>query len=155
MIEQTTLDTVNPTSDERMMGALAHFFGLIGALIIYVMQKDKSRFVRFQATQALAFDLLTMLVMFVLFFCVFGVMFVGMFGTMFAGFGSAGQPGDFSWLMILPALFPFGMFGCIFPFMIMLFLIRIVVTISVLNGNNFRYPWLGARVESFLTDSTP
>lgn len=152
MIEQTTFDTISPTSDERMMGALAHFFGLIGALIIYVMQKDKSRFVRFQATQALAFELLTMLALFVLFFCVFGVMFVSMFVTMFAGLSSAGQSGDFSWLMILPAIFPFGMFGCIFPLIITLFIIRIIATMSVLNGNNFRYPWLGAKVESFLTD---
>jgi uncharacterized Tic20 family protein len=90
--------------------------------------------VRFQSAPALAFELVTMLVIFVLFFCMFGVMFIGMFGTMFAGLSSAGQPGDFSWLMIT------------------LLVIRIVATISVLNGNNFRYPWLGARVESFLAD---
>jgi hypothetical protein len=29
---------------------------------------------------------------------------------------------------------------------------RIVATISVLNGNNFRYPWLGAKVENFLAN---
>ena len=152
MIEQTTLESMSPTSDERMMGALAHFFGLIGSLIIYVMQKDKSRFVRFQSAQALAFELLTMLVLFVLFFCVFGVMFVGMFGTMFAGLSSAGQTGDFSWLLLLTFILPFGMFGCIFPLVITLFIIRIVATISVLNGNYFRYPWLGAKVETFLND---
>ena len=80
------------------------------------------------------------------------LMFVGMFGTMLAGFSNAGQSGDFSWLMLLPAILPFGMFGCIFPLVITLFIIRIVATISVLNGNNFRYPWLGAKVATFLTD---
>jgi uncharacterized Tic20 family protein len=146
-----SLDTLQPTSDERMMGALAHFFGIMGSLIIYAIQKDKSRFVRFQAVQALAFDFIVMLVMFVVFFCLFGVMFIGMFGTMFAGLNSAAQSNDVSWLMIFPVMFPFLMVTCIFPFSIALFVARIVATISVLNGNNFHYPWLGTKVEQFLT----
>jgi uncharacterized Tic20 family protein len=152
MTEQLDLETILPTSDERMMAALAHFFGIIGSLIIYVIQKDKSRFVRFQAAQALAFDLITMLFMFVLFFCLFGVMFLGMFGTIFAGMNSASQSENASWLMVLPMMFPFLMFTCIFPFSIALFVARIIATISVLNGNNFHYPWLGIRVENFLSD---
>ena len=53
-----TADSTTPvtTSDERVMAALAHFFGLIAALIVWVLNKDKSRFVRFQALQALALD---------------------------------------------------------------------------------------------------
>lgn len=152
MTEQSDLETIDPNSDERMMAALAHFFGIIGSLIIYVMQKDKSRFVRFQASQALAFDLITMLFMFVLFFCLFGVMFLGMFGTIFAGVNSAAQSENVSWLMVLPMIFPFLMFTCIFPFSIALFVARIIATISVLNGNNFHYPWLGTKVENFLSD---
>ena len=152
MTEQTDLDRINPTSDERMMGALAHFFGIIGSLIIYAIQKDKSRFVRFQAAQALAFDLIVMIFLFVLFFCLFGVIFLGMFGTMFAGLNNAAQSENFSWLMVFPVMLPFLMVTCIFPFSITLFIARIVATVSVLNGNNFRYPFLGTRVEQFLTD---
>ena len=152
MIEQTTTDTTNPTSDERMMAALAHFFGIIGALIVWVMQKDKSRFVRFQAMQALVFDLIVMIFLFVLFFCFFGVMFLGMFGTMFAGMNRAAQSENFSWPMIFPTMLPFVMFICIFPFSMALLIARIVATVSVLNGNNFRYPFLGTRVEQFMTD---
>jgi uncharacterized Tic20 family protein len=152
MTEQLDLETIHPTSDERMMAALAHFFGIIGSLIIYVIQKDKSRFVRFQSAQALAFDLITMLFMFVLFFCLFGVMFLGMFGTIFAGVNSASQSENVSWLMVLPMMFPFLMFTCIFPFSMALFVAKIIATISVLNGNNFHYPWLGIRVENFLSD---
>ena len=152
MMEQTASDTISPTSDERMMGALAHFFGIIGSLIIYVVQKDKSRFVRFQAVQALAFELIVMLVMFIVFFCLFGVMFIGMFGTMFAGLNSAAPSENFSWLMIFPAIFPFGMFSCIFPFSLAILAARIAATVSVFSGKDFRYPFLGARVEQFLTD---
>jgi uncharacterized Tic20 family protein len=152
MTEQLDLETIRPTSDERMMAALAHFFGIIGSLIIYVIQKDKSRFVRFQAAQALAFDLITMLFMFALFFCLFGVMFLGMFGTIFAGVNNAAQSENVSWLIVLPMMFPFLMFTCIFPFSIALFVAKIIATISVLNSNNFHYPWLGPRVENFLSD---
>lgn len=152
MMKQAISATIDPTSDERMLGALAHFFGVVGSLIIYLTQKDKSRFVRFQAAQALAFDLIVMLVMFIVFFCLFGVMFVGMFGTMFAGLSSAAQSENFSWLMILPAIFPFGMFACIFPFSMAILIARIVATVSVFSGKDFRYPWLGPRVEQFLID---
>ena len=152
MTEQSDLETIHPNADERTMGALAHFFGIIGSLIIYVIQKDKSRFVRFQAAQALAFDLITMLFMFILFFCLFGVMFLGMFGTIFAGVNSAAQSENSSWLIIWPMMFPFLIFTFIFPFSMALFVARIIATISVLNGNNFQYPWLGTRVENFLSD---
>lgn len=147
-----SLDTLPPTSDERMMGALAHFFGLIGAVIIWAIQKDKSRFVRFQAAQALAFDFITMLFMFVLFFCSFGVMFIGMFGTIFFAANNSAPSESFSPFMMFPFMFPWLMFACIFPFSMALFVARIVATISVLNGNHFRYPWLGAKVENFLTN---
>ncbi len=86
MNEETGL---SPNSDERMMAALAHFFGTIGALIIWVIQKDKSRFVRFQAVQALAFDFAVMLFTIVLSGCLVGVMFIGVFGTMFAALNSS------------------------------------------------------------------
>jgi len=149
MIQETDL---TPTSDERMMSALAHFFGMIGALIIWAIQKDKSRFVRFQAAQALAFDFAVMLLMGVLFFCLFGVMFIGMFGTMFAAFNSAASPESFSPFMIFPMMMPALMFTCIFPFSLALFVARIVAVISVLNGNNFYYPLLGKKVETFLAE---
>src|SRR5512144_621725 len=98
MTEETNITT----SDERMLGALAHFFGILGALIIWVIQKDKSRFVRFQAAQALAFDFLVTLTMGALFLCFFGVTFLGIFGTIFATANSANSPENFSRFMVLP-----------------------------------------------------
>jgi uncharacterized Tic20 family protein len=147
-----SLDTLHPNSDERMLGALAHFFGLIAALIIWAVQKDKSRFVRFQAAQALVFDLITTLLIFVLVFCSMGVMFIGLFGTILAAANSTPSPDNFGPIMIFPFMFPWFMFACISPFSIALFVARIVATISVLNGNNFSYPWLGAKVENFLSN---
>jgi hypothetical protein len=79
-------------------------------------------------------------------------MFIGMFGTMFAGLNSAAQYENFSWLMVLPAMFPFAVFTCIFPFSMAIWIARIAATVSVFSGRDFRYPLLGAKVEQFLTD---
>lgn len=61
-----------PSSDERLMATLAHSLGLLVDLIIWATQKDKSRFVRFQAMQAVAYDLAV------------GVLFVALVGCMVA-----------------------------------------------------------------------
>jgi uncharacterized Tic20 family protein len=152
MMEQSASNTISPTSDERMMGALAHFFGILASLMIYAVQKDRSRFVRFQAAQALAFDLAVMLFMFLLFFCLFGVMFLGMFGTILASLNSASGPEDFTWLMVFPVLLPWVMVSCIFPFSFAILIARTMAAVSVFNGNDFRYPFLGGKVAQFLTD---
>lgn len=147
MAEETNL---TPTSDERMMSALAHFFGIIAALIIWAVQKDKSRFVRFQAAQAMAFDVAVTLFLGVLFFCLFGVMFLGIFGGVLAAVNSSSSSDHLSPFMLFPMLFPFLTFTCILPFSLALLITRVVATVSVLNGNDFRYPFLGAQVEKFL-----
>ena len=49
------------TADERMWGMLAHlsgFFSILGPLIIYLTQKDQSRFAAYHALQQLFFDLI-------------------------------------------------------------------------------------------------
>jgi uncharacterized Tic20 family protein len=149
MTEQVTLQ---PSSDERMLAALAHFFGLLGALIIWAMQKDKSRFVRFQAAQALAFDFLVTLLMGIVFFCFFGVMFLGMAGSMFTAMNSGPAPESFNRFMVLPFVFPTLVFTCIFPFSFGFLIARVVAAVSVLSGHDFHYPFLGKRVETFLND---
>lgn len=48
------------TQDERLMAAIAHagiFLTIIVALIIWLTQKDKSKYVAFQAKQALVYQL--------------------------------------------------------------------------------------------------
>ena len=113
MTEETN---ILPTSDERMLGALAHFFGIIGALIIWVLQKDKSRFVRFQAAQALAFDFVVTLLMMMFSLCFFGVMFLGIFGVTFASLNHAISSENFNPFIAFPFMFPWLMFICILPF---------------------------------------
>ena len=53
----------NPSQDERIMAGLAHIsailpmMGMVAPIVIWVTQKDKSKFVSFQALQAVSYQL--------------------------------------------------------------------------------------------------
>ena len=72
--------------DERLMSGLSHLFGWLIALIIWATQRERSEFVRFQTLQAIAFDVVMIVVIFVLMFCSMCAMFVLPAG----GIGAAG-----------------------------------------------------------------
>jgi uncharacterized Tic20 family protein len=144
---------LSPTSDESLMAAISHFFGWLVALIVWATQKDKSPFVRFQAVQALAFDLITSIAVFLLVGCmavfIFGVLGLGI-GDI-AILGSQGNPTTESvrtviaLMAVVPLLMP-----CIFiPIGGFIFIARLIATIQTFQGKNFRYPWLGTMVERY------
>ena len=147
-------DATAPTSDERLLAALAHFFGLVVALIIWATQKDKSRFVRFQAMQAVAFDA----VLFVVFFLVVGCTMITMFGGAFLGLAGAAAAaadetaagGILGVLFSLSFLLPFA--GTCLMFFLALGALagRGVAAVNAYQGRNYRHPWLGDRVEKML-----
>lgn len=150
MVDMTD-QSAKPTSDESLMAAIAHLFGLLVAFIVWATQKDKSRFVRFQSVQAMAFDVATYVIMIlvvgILAFFVFGVLAIGI-GDL-AIFGSQGNPtADTvrSAVAILAAV-PFLIPCTILPVAGVLFVVRLIATIQTFQGKNFRYPWLGAVVE--------
>lgn len=140
------------SSDEKLMGAVAHLFGPLAAIIVWGTQKDKSRFVKFQALQALAFDLVLAMVMGVVFFCLFGIMFAGISVSMLDIPGAASTPNTAMPFFMLPFMFPFLTFACIFPFSLLILAIRLVASISILNGRNYQYPILGKWLENFYTE---
>jgi len=146
MSEEITNTT---TSDERLIGAVAHFFGMLAALIIWVMQKDKSKYVRFQAAQALAFDIVALVFGGILSFCLVGVIFLGVAGSAFAIVNSS-SPDDLAPIFMIPMIFPIGIFTCVLPFSLILLVLRTFAAGSVLAGRDFRYPVLGNLVENFL-----
>ena len=138
------------SSDEKLMGALPHLFGLLVAVVVWMLQKDKSRFVKFQALQALAFDVIVMIAMGLVFSCLFGVMFLGMFGSIFMTAKTASSPDAMGPLFFLPFMLPFTTFACIFPFSFLLLVLRIIAAVSILNGRNYHYPILGNWLDNFL-----
>lgn len=143
---------IMPTQDEKLMSAIAYFFGIFGALFVWMLQKDKSRFVRFHAAQALAFDFLVMGLGFVVFFCIFGIMFAGVLGAIFIAANSSSPSDAFPVFMMFPAFMPFMILACVFPSAFIFMIVRLIAAVSVLSGRDFRYPWLGTQVEKFLGD---
>jgi uncharacterized membrane protein len=137
------------TADERVMAALAHLFGLLAALIVYVVNTDKSRFVRFQSLQALALDAVWIVLSLGLVMC----LTIGIFGGTALGFVAAANEPQSS-EVVAPVLFgfmmPWLMFACIMPFSLAYWVLRLVACISVATGHDFRYPLIGRQVEAFL-----
>lgn len=138
------------SSDERLLGALAHFFGLLVALIIWILQKDKSRYVQFQSVQALAFDFVVAILGIAFSICLMGVMFLGVAGGVFALTNSSSPENAAPLFFMIPALFPFVTFACVLPYSLVLLIIRTFAAVSVLTGRDFRYPVLGKLVDNFL-----
>lgn len=150
----TTDETDVTTSDERVMGALAHFFGLLTALLVWTTQKDKSRFLRFQSLQALAFDALLMVVSLVLTMCMMGIMVIGALALGFSAAQGSSLPDSIIPFGMATMLFPFGMFLCIMPVSLAALLVRTIAAASVANGRDFRYPWIASLVDRFLAGTS-
>lgn len=138
------------TSDEKLMGGVAHIFGPLVTIMVWATQKDKSRFVKFQALQALAFDLCIVIIGGHVFFCLFGFIFLGMFWTMFTTLDNASSSNEFMSLFALPFMFPFVTFACVAPVSIGILVVRLIAGISVLNGRNYKYPVVGKWLENFI-----
>jgi uncharacterized Tic20 family protein len=135
------------TSDENLMAALSHFLGFLVAQIVWATQKDKSHFVRFQAVQAMAFDLVVSGIVFL----AVGCMMVLIFGVLAVGIGDIALIGSqnnptaepfrviISMMTAAPLLIP-----CIIvPIIGIIFLARLIATIQAFQGKDFHYPWLG------------
>jgi uncharacterized Tic20 family protein len=144
----------SPNPDDKILAGLSHLLGPIIALIIWATQKDKSPFVRFQAVQAMAFDA-TLVLLGVLgaggaMLFVFCSSITGVIAAAAAPTPSGDSVSPLTFLFLLPAMMPL----CIGPLIIILALgmvgVRIFAAVSVFQGNNFHYPWLGKRVERFL-----
>lgn len=147
------MDKPIPTSDEKLMGAVAHLFGPFAATIVWAIQKDKSRFAKFQALQALAFDAVAMVAMIACFACTFGVMFLGMSGLILTGLeSSSSSPEEIGVLFAAPFLFPFMIFAAVFPFSLLLLILRLIAAVSILRGRHYYCPVLGNWLQNFLDD---
>ncbi len=141
----------NHDSNENLLAAAAHLFGYIVAFAIWLSQKDKSRFVRFQVLQALAFDAIES----VFLLLAAGCMFVWVLGILTFGigditmFGSQNNPTAEPVRNLISAMqgIPFVIAFIFVPLIGIFFIIRLIAAIEVLQGRNFRYPWLGRRVE--------
>jgi uncharacterized Tic20 family protein len=145
--------SMTPTSDESEMAALSHFLGWLVALIMWATQKDKSPYVRFQAMQALAFDLITGLVASLMVACMvtllFGVLGVGIADIAILGSQAIPTAEPIRTVVALMTTVPLFIPCMIIPIVAVIFIARLIATIQTLQGKDFRYPWLGKLVERY------
>jgi uncharacterized protein len=150
----TDLDSLTPTQDERVMAALAQisvlvpFLGVVAPIVIWVTQKDKSRYVEFQSLQAIAFQLTMILAWFVGMGCYMCSFFSMFLVIPFASSRESSQ--SLSPLFGVPFFIPFLIFGLMFLGGFLFILYGIVAAVMTFQGRPFRYAIIGRRVERFL-----
>ena len=146
------LNSLTPTQDERVMAALSHasalipVTGIIAPILIWMFQKDKSRYVAYQALQALAFQL----VMIAAWFLGMGCYLCSTFSIYFPLFFIQSNPADGILLSLLSIFLPFLVFGIILLGGIVFILYGLAGAVFTLQGKPFRYVIIGNRIERFL-----
>ena len=137
-----------PTQNDRIMAALAHLCvilpmtGIIGSIVIWATQRDKSQFVAFQALQAIVYHLLSILAWFAGSAC-YACSF---FALVLPFSGWSDSDGLYSFL----SLTPFVVFGLLAIVFIVYILYGIVAAVLVLQGKDFRYIFIGNWLERYL-----
>ncbi len=143
-METPTVNSTISTQDERVMAALAHvsailpMMGVIAPIVVWLTQREKSRFVAFQALQAIVFQLLMILIYFIGFGC-----YMGTFFSLFAG--AALSTGNNSGHAPLNAGFflPFVVMGGMFLAEFIMIIYGLIGAILTFQGKNFRYALIG------------
>jgi len=152
------------TQDERVMAALAHasvilpFWGLIGAIVIWATQKEKSRFVSFQALQVIAYQLVHILFGFLglgCYMCSFFGTFMLMPLGMFAAEGAPEAEGIVGMILAILAFFPFCIMGLFILAMVLFIVYGMYGAARVLQGEDFRYALIGRRLEQYMNREGP
>jgi uncharacterized Tic20 family protein len=148
---ETTPSTTLPDQEERIMAALSHgsallpMIGIILPIIIWVTQKEKSKYVAFQALQAAGYQVLMILAGFV----GMGCYMVSIFGV-FGGGILATNSGRNLGIGELFMFFPFLVFGLIFCGGFLFIAYALFGAVMALQGKDFRYLLVGSQVEKFL-----
>ena len=150
----TNTDSPTPTQDERVMAGLSHvsallpLMGIIAPIVIWVTQKEKSKYVAFQSLQALAYQLVMVLAWFIGMGC-YMLSFFGTFISIpFAS--SSGNSQSVSPLFGLAFLIPFLVFGLIFLGGFAFMIYGFIGAVLAFQGKPFRYAVIGRRVEHFM-----
>lgn len=154
MSEQVTV-----TQDERTMAGLAHgsillgvftsgIGGIVAALVIWLLQKEKSAYVAAQALQALIYQALTFIIT-MLVWCCWGVLWTAMILLPLMadpGAYDAAPPAGL-WVGLFLMAIPFGIWG-------LTILYGLWGAVRCLNGHDFKYAiignWLGTQKERTL-----
>jgi len=148
-----------PTQDERVMAALAHLtailplLGILAPIVIWVTQRQKSPYVAFQALQAIAHQVIMILVWFLGMGC-YMCSFFGMFFSI-PFIESSSRPSATPEMPFfgIPFFAPFAAMGLMLFSEFILVIYGLIGSVLTIQGKNFRYWLIGQRVERFMQQS--
>lgn len=110
------MSDTKPSQDERIMAALAHAcailfgMGIVGAIVIWATQKDRSRYVAFQALQAIVYQIAGLVVTMASWCCWTALYFASFIPLMSAAEAGA-EPPFFFWFSMLLMFVPLAIMG--------------------------------------------
>jgi uncharacterized Tic20 family protein len=138
-----------PTSDEKVMAALAHgsiilaFLGPVVPVAIWASQRRKSKYVCFHSLQAMGYQAF-------MFWLWFALMILIMLFVICLAVPLSITVAEDASNVAAPLLIQFFMFIVIFGMMALFFLTGIVGAVLCLLGRDFRYPLIGTWLERHL-----
>ena len=130
-------------SDDKLMSILSHLailipnIGILAPIVIWLTQKEKSKFVRYNAVQAIFFQLLFFILLMLSLFI--GIILMAI-SLMFTNVSSGGEPGTFFWVSM-------GIMNLYFPLWFFFSIYAIVAAVKSYRGKIFRYLIIGKIVE--------
>ena len=130
-------------SDDKLMSILSHLailipnIGILAPIVIWLTQKEKSKFVRYHAIQAIFFQLLFFILLMLSIFI--GIILMAI-SIMLANVSSGGEPGAFFWVSM-------GIINLYFPLWFFFSIYAIVAAVKSYRGKIFRYLIIGKIVE--------
>jgi len=139
-----------PSADERVTAALAHGvviaygLGAVGAVVMWLLQKEKSKYVAFQALQAAVYQLVGLLVYIIgwsCWGCLYGLSFIPMIAN--AEKYKDAPPPIFFFISLGLMVVPLGLMG-------LWMLYGLWGALRTFQGRDFRYIVLGRMLERYL-----
>ena len=130
-------------SDDKLMSILSHLailipnIGILAPIVIWLTQKEKSKFVRYHAIQAIFFQLLFFILLMLSLFI--GIILMAI-SLMLTNVGNGGEPGAFFWVSM-------GIMNLYFPLWFFFSIYAIVAAVKSYRGKIFRYLIIGKIVE--------
>lgn len=153
-MNEHSADTIS--QDDRIMAAIAHatailpMIGAVVPVIIWATQKERSAFIRFQALQAAAYQIAIVLAGFAGMAC-YMCSFFAMFGLTFGGaIISDSKGGELSPVFAVGMFLPFGVMLLYLLSQLAMIAYGLLAAALTLTGRDFRYIWLGRRIEEYL-----
>ena len=130
-------------SDDKLMSMLSHLailipnIGIIAPIVIWLTQKEKSKFIRYNAIQAIFFQLLFFILLMLSIFI--GIILMAI-SIILANASTGGEPGVFFWVSM-------GIINLYFPLWFFFSIYAIVAAVKSFKGKKFRYLIIGKIIE--------